>query len=166
MSVKFRIVNKAKDGITLSPAKGAEPVKMGWKEFEENFKVVDDKWAVFNDEYMKKIEEADEYINEAAVAFITAGGLKGEVNDLSRMMVLGESVQKIVETLDCTNAEALAFVRQRVDLVAKPTPSMFKKSKSFNKKSEKKAPTKKEEGGFTILADNPQLLALKESLGK
>lgn len=167
MSVKFRIVNKAKDGITLSPAKGAEPVKMGWKEFEENFKVVDDKWAVFNDEYMKKIEEADEYINAAAVAFITSGGLKGEVNDLSKMVVLGESVQKIVETLGCTNGEALALVRQRVDLVAKPTPSMFKKSKSFNKnKKSEKASMKKEEGGFKLLADNPQLLALKESLGK
>lgn len=168
MSIKFRIVNKAKDGVTLSPAKGADPVKIGWKEFEENFNVKDDKWAVFNDEYMKKIEAADKYINEAAVAFITSGGLKGEVNDLSKMIVLGESVQKIVEILGCTNGEALALIRQRVDMVAKPGTLLAKKPKHHNKtdKSVKKTSVKKEEKGFAVLSDNPQLLALKEKFNK
>jgi len=169
-AIKFRIVKKEKDGITLSPAKGADSVKMGWKEFEENYTVKEDIWAVPSAEIIKKMDDANEHISNAATAFIMSGGLKGTPTDVVQLAVLGEEVQKVQEILGCSNAEVLMLVRQRIDAIANFGQKPAHKNKKHHNKpknnSPKSTPVEKKESGYAILADNPALLELKKKMEK
>ena len=48
--IRFKIVNKAKDGITLSARKGSKPQKISWNEFNQYYTIEDKVWAVPNEE--------------------------------------------------------------------------------------------------------------------
>ena len=61
--IRFKIVNKAKDGITLSARKGSKPQKISWDEFNQYYTIEDKVWAVPNEELVKKMEEVEEHIN-------------------------------------------------------------------------------------------------------
>ena len=183
--IRFKIVNKAKDGITLSARKGSKPQKISWDEFNQYYTIEDKVWAVPNEELIKRMEEVEEHINNATVSFILSGGLKvGNVpsspEELSHMLVTGEEIRKITELTGCSFIEATQLVRDRVDLIR--NGDIFSRSRKPNHKRHFED---KETGNDvldrhhrgntsanvemhnnTILEDNPALLALKEKMSK
>lgn len=184
--IRFKIVNKANDGITLSAHKGSKPEKMSWDEFNRYYTIEDKVWAVPSEELIKKFEEVDEHINNATVSFVLSGGLKDDgvpssPEGLAHMLVMGEEIRKISELTGCSMLEATQMVRTRVDIIR--NGDMFvgnRKPKYERRFEEKKTSNEVLEGprhsGKTssdvemhtnaILEDNPTLLALKEKMAK
>ena len=183
--IRFKIVNKAKDGITLSARKGSKPQKIRWDEFNQYYSIEDKVWAVPNEELFKRMEEVEEHITNATVSFILSGGLKvGNVpsspEELSHMLVTGEEIRKITELTGCSLIEATQMVRDCVDRIrngdifgrsCKP-----KRERHFeNKETDNDVLDRRHHGNTsadlemhnnTILEDNPALLALKEKMSK
>ena len=183
--IRFKIVNKAKDGITLSARKGSKPHKISWDEFNQYYSIEDKVWAVPNEELVKRMEEVEEHINNATVSFILSGGLKvGNVpsspEELSHMLVTGEEIRKISELTGCSLIEAAQMVRDCVDRIrngdifgrsCKP-----KRERHFeNKETDNDVLDRRHHGNTSadvemhnnaILEDNPALLALKEKMSK
>lgn len=183
--IRFKIVNKAKDGITLSARKGSKPQKISWDEFNQYYTIEDKVWAVPNEEIVKRMEEVEEHINNATVSFILSGGLKaGNVpsspEEFSHMLVTGEEIRKISELIGCSLLEATQLVRDRVDLIRNGDifggPSKPKRERRFEKKETGNEVLDRRHHGDTsadvemhnnaILEDNPALLALKEKMSK
>ena len=120
--IRFKIVNKAKVGITLSARKGSKPQKISWDEFNQYYSIEDKVWAVPNEELIKRMEEVEEHITNATVSFVLSGGLKtGNVpsspEELSHMLVTGEEIRKISELTGCSLIEATQMVRDCVDRI-------------------------------------------------
>ena len=183
--IRFKIVNKAKDGITLSARKGSKPQKIRWDEFNQYYSIEDKVWAVPNEELFKRMEEVEEHITNATVSFVLSGGLKvGNVpsspEELSHMLVTGEEIRKITELTGCSLIEATQMVRDCVDRIrngdifgrsCKP-----KRERHFeNKETDNDVLDRRHHGNTsadveihnnTILEDNPALLALKEKMSK
>ena len=184
--IRFKIVNKAKDGITLSARKGSKPQKISWNEFNKYYTIEDKVWAVPNEELVKRMEEVEEHINNATVSFVLSGGLKtGNVpsspEKLSHALVTAEEIRKISELTGCSFIEAAQLVRARVDIIR--NGDLFNGSR---KPKHKRHFEKKETGNDTlnnqryrgdtsadvemhsnaILEDNSALLALKEKMSK
>lgn len=184
--VRFKIVNKAKDGITLSARKGTTPQKMSWDEFNQNYTIEDKVWAVPNEDFLKLMHEVEEHINNATVSFVLSGGLKGDgvpssPEGFGHMLVMGEEIQKISELTGCTLLEATQMVRSRVDVIR--NGDMFtgnrrpKRERRFEKhgtgndvldgpRHRINTSVEVEMHNNAILEDNPALLALKEKMSK
>ena len=183
--IRFKIVNKAKDGITLSARKGSKPQKISWNEFNQYYSIEDKVWAVPNEELIKRMEEVEEHINNATVSFILSGGLKvGNVpsspEELSHMLVTGEEIRKITELTGCSLIEATQMVRGCVDRIR--NGDIFgrsrkpKRERHFeNKETDNDVLDRHHHGNTSadvemhnnaILEDNPALLALKEKMSK
>ena len=183
--IRFKIVNKAKDGITLSARKGSKPQKISWDEFNQYYSIEDKVWAVPNEELVKRMEEVEEHINNATVSFILSGGLKvGNVpsspEELSHMLVTGEEIRKISELTGCSLIEATQMVRDCVDRIR--NGDIFDRSRKpkrerhfENKETDNDVLDRHHHGNTSadvemhnnaILEDNPALLALKEKMSK
>ena len=183
--IRFKIVNKAKDGITLSARKGSKPQKISWDEFNQYYSIEDKVWAVPNEELIKRMEEVEEHITNATVSFVLSGGLKtGNVpsspEELSHMLVTGEEIRKISELTGCSLIEATQMVRDCVDRIRNGDifgrSRKTKRERHFeNKETDNDVLDRRHHGNTsadveihnnTILEDNPALLALKEKLSK
>ena len=183
--IRFKIVNKAKDGITLSARKGSKPQKISWNEFNKYYTIEDKVWAVPNEELIKRMEEVEEHITNATVSFVLSGGLKtGNVpsspEELSHMLVTGEEIRKITELTGCSLIEATQMVRDCVDRIR--NGDIFgrsrkpKRKRHFeNKETDNDVLDRRHHGNTSadlemhnnaILEDNPALLALKEKMSK
>ena len=183
--IRFKIVNKANDGITLSARKGSKPQKISWDEFNQYYSIEDKVWAVPNEELIKRMEEVEEHINNATVSFILSGGLKvGNVpsspEELSHMLVTGEEIRKISELTGCSLIEATQMVRDCVDRIR--NGDIFgrsrkpKRERHFeNKETDNDVLDRRHHGNTSAdveihnnanLEDNPALLALKEKMSK
>ena len=183
--IRFKIVNKAKDGITLSARKDSKPQKISWNEFNQYYSIEDKVWAVPNEELIKRMEEVEEHINNATVSFVLSGGLKtGNVpsspEELSHMLVTGEEIRKITELTGCSLIEATQMVRGCVDRIR--NGDIFgrsrkpKRERHFeNKETDNDVLDRRHHGNTSadleihnnaILEDNPALLALKEKMSK
>ena len=183
--IRFKIVNKAKDGIALSARKGSKPHKISWDEFNQYYSIEDKVWAVPNEELVKRMEEVEEHINNATVSFILSGGLKvGNVpsspEELSHMLVTGEEIRKISELTGCSLIEATQMVRDCVGRIR--NGDIFgrsrkpKRERHFeNKETDNDVLDRRHHGNTSadvemhnnaILEDNPALLALKEKMSK
>ena len=183
--IRFKIVNKAKDGITLSARKGSKPQKISWDEFNQYYSIEDKVWAVPNEELIKRMEEVEEHITNATVSFVLSGGLKtGNVpsspEELSHMLVTGEEIRKISELTGCSLIEATQMVRDCVDRIRNGDifgrSSKPKRKRHFeNKETDNDVLDRRYHGNTSadlemrnnaILEDNPALLALKEKMSK
>ena len=183
--IRFKIVNKANDGITLSARKGSKPQKISWNEFNQYYTIEDKVWAVPNEELVKRMEEVEEHINNATVSFILSGGLKaGNVpsspEKFSHILVTGEEIRKISELTGCSLLEATQLVRDRVDLIRNGDifdgSRKSKRERHFeNKETSNDVLDRRHHGNTSadvemhnnaILEDNPALLALKEKMSK
>ena len=183
--IRFKIVNKAKVGITLSARKGSKPQKISWDEFNQYYSIEDKVWAVPNEELIKRMEEVEEHITNATVSFVLSGGLKtGNVpsspEELSHMLVTGEEIRKISELTGCSLIEATQMVRDCVDRIRNGDifgrSSKPKRKRHFeNKETDNDVLDRRYHGNTSadlemhnnaILEDNPALLALKEKMSK
>ena len=183
--IRFKIVNKANDGITLSARKGSKPQKISWNEFNQYYTIEDKVWAVPNEEIVKRMEEVEEHINNATVSFILSGGLKaGNVpsspENFSHILATGEDIRKISELTGCSLLDATQLVRDRVDLIR--NGDIFGRSRKpkykrhfENKETSNDVLDRRHHGDTSadvemhnnaILEDNSALLALKEKMSK
>lgn len=127
--IKIRIVKKSKEGVLLSQGKGREPMSLTWDEFKKGYNVKDDVWAVPTEETIKKAEELNKHINSAVTAFFLNGAGNG-TPDPVYLMMLGDEFSKIQELADCTGAEAMQMVQERINMVRNGfVPRKFHKSK-------------------------------------
>lgn len=182
--IRFKIVNKAKDGITLSARKGSKPEKMSWDEFNRYYTIEDKVWAVPSEEIINKMNEVEQCVIDATVAFVCAGGLKEgttkNVNDLAYMLTFSDKISKIAELAGCTLQEATMLVKKKLDVIKCGPIDNFEVSEHHHNrrrnrdKSEESISNECQEntssdikmGTSTILEDNPTLLALKEKFQK
>lgn len=182
--IRFKIVNKAKDGITLSAHKGSKHEKMSWDEFNQYYTIEDKVWAVPSEELIKKMEEVDEHINNATFSFILSGGLKGNgvpssPEGFGHMLVTGEEIRKISELTGCSLLEATQMVRTRVDIIRNGDIFADNRKPKCDRRFENsscdhpvlagprhsgKTSSDVEMHTNTIFEGNPALLALKEKM--
>ena len=182
--IRFKIVNKAKDGITLSARKGSKPVKMGWDEFDRYYTIEDKVWAVPSEEVINKMNEVEQCVIDATIAFVCSGGLKEgtqkNANDLAYMLTLNDKISRIAELTGCTLQEATMLVKKKLDELKRLPLDNFEVSEHHHNKQRNRdkseesvsneyrgnTPSDIKIGTSTILEDNPTLRALKEKFQK
>lgn len=139
--VRFRILNKTSKTVTVKLM--GKPMEFSWEEFNKKLMVVDKFWAVLNEEEKKKQEEADELINDAVVCVMLQRGNAEPIHKLSALAQLATITEKLQEMLECSNAEVLKLIRQRLMLInpfmVNPMFDTPKHRKNFTKKVDEPA---------------------------
>lgn len=172
--VRFRILNKTSKTVTVKLGK---PMTFSWEEFNKKLIVVDKFWAVLNEAEKKKQKEADELVNDAVICVLLQRGNADPMRKLGALARLATITEKLQELLECTNAEVLQLIRQRL-MVLNP----FMVNPMFDTDAPKRNPLMTEEeeepqkeyedeceahGSGNTLSDLcPQLAELKEKLAK
>ncbi len=110
--VRFRILNKTSKTVTVKL--GGKPMEFSWEEFNKKLVVVDKFWAVLNEEEKKKQEEANELVNDAVICVMLQQGNADPIRKLSALAQLGTITDKLQVMLECSNAEVLQLIRQRL----------------------------------------------------
>ena len=113
--VRFRILNKTSKTVTVKLM--GKPMEFSWEEFNKKLIVVDKVWAVLNEEEKKKQEEADELVNDAVVCVMLQRGNTDPIRKLSALAQLGAITEKLQIMLECTPAEVMNIIRQRLMLL-------------------------------------------------
>lgn len=109
--VRFRILNKTSKTVTVKLGK---PMTFSWEEFNKKLIVVDKFWAVLNEAEKKKQKEADELVNDAVICVLLQRGNADPMRKLNALSHLTTNTEKLQELLECTNAEVLQLIRQRL----------------------------------------------------
>lgn len=168
MANKIKIIKRDAKGVLLSAYKGAEPVRMGWDEFNKNYTVEDRNWAVPNPEVMENVKKAYDLVGTAAATFIMAGGLTDKpfsnMKNLTGMAVLGGMIQEIAKLLNCSEPQAMVLVKERINSITSPEVTQIPRNVPVKRKARPQKPA--EPQGFAVLADNPALKELKEKLSQ
>lgn len=112
--VRFRILNKTSKTVTVKLGK---PMTFSWEEFNKKLVVVDKFWAVLNEAEKKKQKEADDLVNDAVICVMLQRGNAEAIKKLSALAKLADIVDKLQEMLECSNAEVLQLIRQRLMLL-------------------------------------------------
>ena len=110
--VRFRILNKTSKTVTVKL--GGKPMEFPWEEFNKKLVVVDKFWAVLNEEEKKKQEEADNLVSDAVVCVMLQRGNADAARKLAAIAQLATITKKLQEMLECTNAEVIQIIRQRL----------------------------------------------------
>jgi len=113
--VRFRILNKTPKTVTLKLQ--GKPMTFSWEEFNKKLIVVDKVWAILNEEEKKKQEEADDLVNDAVVCVMLQRGNADPIRKLSALAQLGTITEKLQVMLECTPAEVMNIIRQRLMLL-------------------------------------------------
>lgn len=136
--VRFRILNKTSKTVTVKLM--GKPMEFTWEEFNKKLIVVDKVWAVLNEEEKKKQEEADELVNDAVVCVMLQRGNSDPIRKLSALAQLGTITEKLQVMLECTPAEVMNIIRQRLmllnDWMVEPMFDTKKHCKNFKSKNE------------------------------
>lgn len=176
--VRFRILNKTSKTVTVKLGK---PMTFSWEEFNKKLVVVDKFWAVLNEAEKKKQEEADDLVNQAVICVMFQHGNGDAGHKLAYMGALPGIVDKLTELLECTNAEVLNLIRQRLMMMnpfmVNPmfSDETLKKNHMYRSKESIKREMEKEVSKPVPVFDEPkptfvdafsQLAELKEKLTK
>lgn len=172
---RFRIINKTNKTVTVKI--GSKVVTSSWEEFNKKLVVVDKFWAVLNETEKKKQKEADELVNDAVICVMLQRGNADPMRKLGALGRLATITEKLQELLECTNAEVLQLIRQRL-MVLNPfmVNPMFdtdvpKRNTLMTEEEEEPQEEYEDEceahGSGNTLSDLcPQLAELKEKLAK
>lgn len=137
--VRFRILNKTSKTVTVKLM--GKPMEFSWEEFNKKLVMVDKFWAVLNEEEKKKQEEADELVNDAVVCVMLQRGNADPIRKLSALAQLGTITEKLQVMLECTPAEVMNIIRQRLMLLnpymVNPMFDSPKTHKHYERKEEK-----------------------------
>ena len=112
---RIRILNKTAKTVTLKL--GDEPMTFSWEEFNKKLVVVDNIWAVPNEEEAKKQAEADDLVNHAVVGVMLQRGNADVTAKMSALMSLPGIIDKLTELLECSKAEVMEIIRKRLMLM-------------------------------------------------
>ena len=142
--VRFRILNKTSQTVTLKLQ--GKPMTFSWEEFNKKLIVVDKVWAVLNEEEKKKQEKAEDLINEIVVAVMIQNGNSDAHQKLIHMGIIGHNVTEVAKILECSPAEVMGLVRQRLMMMnpfmTNPVFPVDEKQRRFRRKVEREAEEK------------------------
>jgi len=136
-NTKMRIINKAKDGITIKAAHGT-PQKMSWEEFNQNFIMEDDKkHCRFTEEFLKIGEEVQKCTVDAAASYLMANAMAdGSHDKIVHMLVMQKNIDRITELIHCSMLDATMMVKKLVNSLQsgdafrhKETPQEYRERK-------------------------------------
>jgi hypothetical protein len=116
---KFRILNKSKEGAIVKLASN-EQVFYSWEDFNRCFSIVDQKWAVFNEEMQKRQSELDDKINMLCVYVqqCRVAELNGDYGKyLTSAGVIGTLSTELQTELGCSLAQLMDIVQRRLRLL-------------------------------------------------
>jgi len=131
MMVKHKIVNKTKEAVTLKV--GDKLACMSWELFAKNFTVdpVNKNLCTIRPEYKKKIDEANDLINNILVRTSIRLEALEPSQQLNNAALVGSSMTKVCELLECSQAEAIAIIQERKRQMFAPE---YKGAMKFTKK--------------------------------
>ena len=130
---RFRILNKTSKTVTVKLT--GKPMTFSWEEFNKKLVVVDNVWAVLNEEEKKRQKEADDLVSDTVVSVMIQNGNSDVKTKMVHLMMIGKNVERIAELLECTKLEAMQIIRERLMLMnpfmTKPMFEMNKHQKSI-----------------------------------
>lgn len=153
---RFRILNKTSKTVTVKLM--GKPMEFSWEEFNKKLIVVDKFWAILNESEKKKQKEADELVNNAVVCVMLQRGNAEPVRKLAALAQLATITEKLQEILECSNAEVLNLIRQRL-MVLNP----FMVNPMFDEGEEE--PEEEYEEECDEYKPDPEPVNLKNTLG-
>ena len=109
---RFRILNKTRETVTLKLQD--KPMTFSWEEFNKKLIVVDNVWAILNEEEKKKRDKVEELINNAVISMMIQNGNGDAGTKLTHMAVLGKCIDEAAELLECSGLEVMRLIRQRL----------------------------------------------------
>jgi glutamate synthase domain-containing protein 2 len=174
--IKVRIINKAKDGVTIKYQTG-HIEKYSWEEFNSAYDIKDNVWGVMKPELEKIQEEIEDKLSMATVMFFEARAAekKGDhAKQLSSLAALGGLSEKIKELGHFNDSQVMQLIQNRVKLLDKPatwqlpkeTPQGYRARKAKEANEEKKYRSNCIGSATTTLGDLPGFDKLKEKFGK
>lgn len=162
----FKIVNKTKDGVIVILY--GQPVNLTWKEFKEDYVMEEGRLTChFNRKAQKRLEQADELINQGVVAAMGANSPKAQVDPqwkLSNISTLGAVTEKLHDLLGLSLEEVANLIQTRINLLNKhiKKPRTDKKQKQQDKPMTEDRP---KFGATVTLGDLPAMQELKKKYG-
>ena len=165
-NTRIRIIKKEKDGITLK--KNGTSVKFSWEEFNSGYNIVDNVYAVMNDEMVQKMIQLDELVDTATTTYFIMQNSVPGIKQLSYAAVLSETIEKIQKLLNCTGFDAMKLVKNHINTLN----DMFvsdKRSHSRDYKKQRHEMNKERvespvNSTSCVMSDNPALMKLKETM--
>ena len=115
---RIRIVNKSKDGVSLRAPQG-QTVKIPWKEFQELYEPACKFYCRLKPEAVERMKTIDDKLNTLVVYYLKSRPAVVEKNGYTKdflvsMGVIGKLTEEIKELLNCTAAEVLNLVQERI----------------------------------------------------
>lgn len=167
---RFKIINKSKEGVLIRLPKG-KTLKISWDEFKSNWIQVEDRMAEMKPEYKAKLDQIDSKLDMLTIQVrrnqvielniskgIATADDKGD--QLALWYSIGTLTEELSKLLNCTIAEVLQLVGQRLQLLMDfSTPDFRKKyDKKYKDPSES---TTVPQSAKTTLGDHPEFEKLK-----
>lgn len=149
--VKFRIINKSKEGVTISTPKG--PKMMPWDQFNNMFVIVDKVYAQLNNQMQKKHDRLEEMINLLTIKTLETKSKASEPST-SEALVLGTLADKIQKEFGFTLPQIIAEVQRRITILRDPNIPFFEKEtpeeyrERHARQAEEKAKREKDERSY------------------
>lgn len=170
-NTRIRIIKKEKDGITLK--KNGTSVKFSWEEFNSEYNIVDNVYAVMNDEMVQKMIQLDELVDTATTTYFIMQNSVPGIKQLSYAAVLSETIEKIQKLLNCTGFDAMKLVKNQINTLNdmfvsdKRSHSRDYYKKQRHEMNKDKFPKRVESpvnSTSCVMSDNPALMKLKETM--
>jgi len=120
--IKIRIINKSKQGVILDMKEQGKK-SIPWETFNSMFVIVDNVWATFNEETLKKREQFDDLMNQLCVAVIMneSNEKKGDPSDfLHNLAIIGSTTKKIQEEFGFSMMQIMQEARKRIAILRDP----------------------------------------------
>lgn len=154
--IKIRIIHKSKQGVILDMKEQGKK-SMTWEIFNSMFIIVDNVWATFNEETLKKRERFDDLMSELCVAVIMRENneQKGDTSDfLHNMAIIGSTTEKIQKEFGFSMMQIMQEARKRISILRNPdipfrtkeTPEEYRERHA--RQSEEKAKREAEERNY------------------
>ena len=113
---RTRIVNKAKDSVTLDFKGDIGKKTTTWEEFNEIYDIVDKIWAVPKDEAWERIQKQQkefQKIVDKAVTFVVLADITTDPGKkLGALAALGSCTDEVMKVLGCNKAEATRMLQK------------------------------------------------------
>jgi hypothetical protein len=151
--IKIRIINKSKQGVILDMKEQGKK-SIPWETFNSMFIIVDNVWATFNEETLKKRERFDDLMSQLCVTVMMneADEKKGDTsNFLHNMAMIGGITKKLQEEFGFSMMQIMQEARKRIAIIRSPstwkeTPEEYRERHA--RQAEEKAKREAEERNY------------------
>lgn len=185
--IRVRIVHKCKAGLVLDFKEAGGLKTINWDDFNKIYQICKNNpmWAEPTDEYQERLDEINEQINSAVVAFCMSGGYAESIGKpvqvepsekLRQLYIIGTCVEKIQELTGFSEIQVSLLIRQRckhfIESMNEPFESnqdlreLRRESREWERKDRAKGNPSVIHTSTNSLGDNPLLQQLKEKMDK